>query len=429
MASTVRVGLQIEALSPLTFGARRGTTGNFVDTLEYVPGTALRGAVAARYLREFGDASDEQFQEIFLRGGVLFANLYPVSEADQSIPYVLPATAYACKAHKEAHGVSDILIRASALRMDEERSDQTLLDEITKCHRCRQTAHQLRGFYEKRMGNPTEYGKVEVNKRHLAHVGINRKTQASERGFFYTRQVINEAKRKREENGSGFVPQTFSGELIVSNALAEFLTTGLLAEGTVLRVGESRTRGLGKVQVSRATQVEAETESAIRARLTEFNGQFSRQSRASSAGAYVALTLQSDAILTDAFMRPKLSIDAHDVRRAIGDDLDANLITIDSMTLVYSNAATRLVQSWNMASGYPKADDLAISAGGVFLFQIPDSLWSVPSELEGADADKLARLLKRLQELGLGKRRSEGFGRVKVCDSFHWEVPELWQAT
>ena len=423
MENTVRIRLQIEALSPLTFGTRRGTTGNFVDTLDYVPGSALRGAAAARYLHEFGDANEPRFQDVFLRGGVLFSNLYPVSGPDVAMSYALPATAYACKAHKEKHGVSDILTRAAALQIGGDNFDSGLLGGITTCKQCGHPSHRLPGLYEKRSDVP-RYNLTEVHQRHLTHVGINRQRQAAEKGFLYAQQVINES--RREADGDPFFPQIFSGELIVSKDQTAFVKSELLVEAAALRVGESRTRGLGKIQIRKCEILETDSESMIRTRLIEFNRRFAEQLR--SPGRYVAVTLQSDAILIDALMRPMSSLHAEHIRRAIGHHPHASQITPETVQLVYSNASARLLQTWNVASGYPKPDELGTVMGSVFLFRIAEDLWQAPSETEGTEADTLAHLLKDLQQHGLGTRRSEGFGRVTVCDPFHWEVDELWQA-
>ena len=74
------------------------------------------------------------------------------------------------------------------------------------------------------------------------------------------------------------------------------------------------------------------------------------------------------------------------------------------------------VSGWNAALGLPKEDDRAIAAGSVFFF-----------EYLGDNPDSLSQRLKCLESAGLGERRSEGFGRVIVCDPFHWEVNELWK--
>jgi len=424
MAETLRVQLQLESLSPLAFGARRGTASSFVDTLDYIPGSSLRGAVAARFLREIANADDERFRKIFIEGDALFANLYPVSDTeisqdgDQkeiSISRVLPSTAYACKAYKEKHGVKDILMRAAALKLMEPESNATLLDEILLCSRCHQAAHRLVGFYEKPLSRPSAYDIVEVNKRYLTHVGINRKKQAAERGFLFAQQVINEA--RREDGSDRFMPQLFSGELIVAKTQAEFLTGKLLAEGTELRMGESRTRGLGRVRVKQRNLATADTVEKVKERIVKFNQRFSTHDLSSTDRRFIVLTLQSDAVLTDEFMRPKTSLGASDIQSALDGEPGAELMTPTALRLVYANAGTRLAQTWNVASGYPKPDDITIRTGSVFLFEVT----------EGRVED-MAAPLTALQECGVGKRRSEGFGRVSICDSFHLEVENLWLA-
>lgn len=414
MGETLRVRLQLEALSPIAFGARRGTTSSFVDTLDYVPGTSLRGALAARFLREFANADDERFRKVFLEGEVLFANLYPLSDGE--ISWVLPATAHACKAYKERHGVKDILIRAAALKLMKPGSCEALLDEILFCSHCPQgwqAVKLLTGFYEKPLSRPATYATVEVHKRHLTHVGINRKKQSAEEGFLFAQQVINEA--RRDSDSRSFSPQLFSGELIANKSQAEFLTHELLANGTDFRMGESRTRGLGRVRVRECKVVNADTEDDVKARIVQFNRKFSE--RFSSDRIFISLTLQSDTMLTDEFMRPSSTLAASDLRRAVGDDPGARSITPNSLRPVYANAGKRLVQTWNVTSGYPKPDDVAITMGSVFLFEVTEGT-----------AEELAAPLLILQEHGIGKRRIEGFGRVTVCDPFHLEVEDLWRA-
>jgi len=57
----------------------------------------------------------------------------------------------------------------------------------------------------------------------------------------------------------------------------------------------------------------------------------------------------------------------------------------------------------------PKVTELAVQAGAVFLYQMEKA------------ADWTTRL-ERLEEQGVGSRRAEGFGRVLVCDPFHYEA-------
>jgi CRISPR-associated protein Csx10 len=414
-----RIRLCVEAVSPLAFGARRGTTSNFVDTLDYIPGTTIRGAVASRYLSEIGPASDARFKETFIAGGLLFPNLYP-ARSNPSLP--LPLTARTCKAHPGfltdaagsstdlVHGVGDALIRSAAFKVSRV---YRLLSERAGCAICGRPADRFSGVYEKLDSDPSRYGRVEVQKRHLTHVGINRSRQAAEAGFLFAQQVINEAYRSARDQE--FQAQLFSGDLIGHDAYEEFVLKELLPTKTVLRLGESRTRGLGMVRVVGCEVVETQSPAAISQQTKMLNEKLSVLHSSLSGRSFFSVTLLSDAILTDAFLRPKPLLDADDLGGAIPPAEGLGSVA-EGLEPVYASTATRLVQSWNIASGYPKPDDLALIKGSVFLFEAADGL-----------SPELLAFLALLQERGVGRRRTEGFGRLSVSDSFHLEVDELWQ--
>ena len=59
----------------------------------------------------------------------------------------------------------------------------------------------------------------------------------------------------------------------------------------------------------------------------------------------------------------------------------------------------------------PKADDLAVTMGSVFVFGLDRPL----------DAETAAKFLA-MQEGGIGARRREGFGQLVVASPFHYEM-------
>ncbi len=70
--------------------------------------------------------------------------------------------------------------------------------------------------------------------------------------------------------------------------------------------------------------------------------------------------------------------------------------------------------SWNNLWRLPKADDLALSMGSVFVLGT-----------NRAANDNLYQTLFRLQLNGLGERRTEGFGQLLIANPFHWEVQNV----
>ena len=65
---------------------------------------------------------------------------------------------------------------------------------------------------------------------------------------------------------------------------------------------------------------------------------------------------------------------------------------------------TGKLEGYNIINGVRKVDELIFSRGSVFTFEVDN----YESEL---------MFLKEIEEKGLGLRKNEGFGRVKICSS------------
>lgn len=65
--------ISIELKSAVVFSSRSGDS-TLTGSLSYIPGSSLLGALASRYLKEYG--KDEEFSRLFLRGALSFQNLY-----------------------------------------------------------------------------------------------------------------------------------------------------------------------------------------------------------------------------------------------------------------------------------------------------------------------------------------------------------------
>jgi len=173
----------------------------------------------------------------------------------------------------------------------------------------------------------------------------------------------------------------------------------------MVRLGNNRTRGFGRVVLDiRESEEEDAEELAQRAKA--FDTMLREEARqagiATPHAFYLPLTLISDAILYDRLLRYRLQVTSDYLTRAWG---------IQEAKLVYHNAGRRLVSGWSNLWGLPKADEWAIAMGSVFLFGLPSE----------PDFSTLARM----QSEGIGARRSEGFGQVRVAESFHQEVNPL----
>lgn len=169
-----------------------------------------------------------------------------------------------------------------------------------------------------------------------------------------------------------------------------------------MRLGNNCSRGFGRVAIlTRA--VEAEPVSALAKRARAFDAQLKAQAGAWARHAfYLPVTLMSDAILYDDLLRHQLVLTPATLRAGAG---------VPAADLVYQNAGRELTPGWNRLWGLPRADEWAIAMGSVFLF-------GLPAEPDFAE-------LAAWEQAGVGERRREGFGRLRVADPFHQEIKPL----
>lgn len=143
-------------------------------------------------------------------------------------------------------------------------------------------------------------------------------------------------------------------------------------------------------------------------RLEQFNQWLRNENNAIGEDIFFTVGLDSDMILQDEYLRYPTCLEPSHLAAELppgSSERDA----LSKAVLVASSAAVRTIGGWNHKAGLPKADELAISMGSVFLYQVPSGR-----------KDDLIPALKALEENGVGIRKNEGFGVVYICDPFHW---------
>lgn len=391
------------ALTPLSF--RAGRSPSETATLEYIPGSALLGSlVNAHCLLRNKPAELEAF---LFQPGVRLGNLYPASSPEETEPseekpdaalpvYPLPATAHRCKRF-DHHGMHDHLCRWTIFALSD-HTDFELLEQVRYCGYangqaapCREERIHRPGFY-RRGATADEWRSPAARQMLRMRTGINRATGTVQEAILFSRSVLAEGSR-------------FWGVLQVDEAIHEAFEAFVQEAGQagLIRVGNNRTRGLGKLAV-KLQVFEPDTTEQMQARLQAFNAKFQPMIPDGLArhAYYLPLTLTSDAILLDRLLRH---------RPTISDAYLAEQWGIAGTELVYSNVQRRRVMGWNSLWRLPKPDELALAMGSVFLFGLPAE----------PDDRLLAKLLK-MQTAGIGIRRREGFGQLLVASPFHWEV-------
>lgn len=400
--------VRITDQGPLSFRAGRETTS--AATLDYVPGSALLGGLAASHAQLRQDAA--QFTRFFMSPSSSFGNLYPSSFAHDDLAgnldpvYPLPSTALSCKRasgfkldeedpkNEPHHGVFDGLIPWTLFALSHQTQAEVLAP-FKACPVCQKPLDRFAGFYRRDPYDAEAMGTARVSHGLRTRTGINRATGIVQQGILYSREVL------RSEMG-------FWGTIALADDLAEeFYQFVQEANASgLLRLGNNRTRGFGQVTLALDPVDDSEAIQTLETHVEAFDAKLRRQ--AQDAGVetphqlYVPLTLISDAILFDRLLRHRTAITPGDLEERWG---------IASAELVYQNSRSQRVMGWNDLWRLPKPDDLAITMGSVFVFGL-----SVPL------TDDLLQTLWRMQTEGIGARRREGFGQFRIASPFHWEV-------
>lgn len=397
----VELSLTLCVQSPLVLHQNRASA-QFAPALDYIPGSTLRGALASLYLQ--GDSTraySSDFQDLFLNDLVLYPDLLPATNPDEPCRLV-PATAWACKRFGDSHAasVTDTLLR---LELADELREQTRpdwhspLQEIDTCPVCAyeynatpetRPRERMDARYASSLDPTFRSKKVELG----LHMGtaVDRATGAVAAGMLFSQQAIADGQR-------------FSGRLRLHQEDAtrlEDLLRELAPEKTSLHVGYGRSRGLGHVRLESWRSI-GQHNPPLAQRWQDFNlavhKLWHRYRVSNPSYLFFSLTLNSHLALQDSMGRPVLE----------------QILTAD-LGLPWANWGRRTLSAvafsgWNAAWGLPKTDTWALARGSVLLGRV---------SVQDKDAT-LARLAE-LETMGAGERRSEGLGRLRVCDEFHY---------
>lgn len=371
--------LSARLLSALMVQENRQT--NTPRGLPYLPGSSLRGAVAAQYLRTGGRPGDDGFRNIFLEDPVSFPDLLPCKGSEQSVK-PLPTTVLTCKRapgfiRAGGHGFRDSLALHAAAEIQGHP-----LNAGVVCQNCQHELIPATGFWNGEVADPERFEPVLV---YQPHTGIDRHTGAVAASNFYITQGI--AGSCKGSDGE-LCRQYLAGGLFLDENQHEILSK-IFSEP--IFAGADRTRGMGEMQISlkKATPPELDLESwdnDFRKKLGQLTD------KEIPSGLYFSLGFASHAIFVDRFLRPSLEVP----------------LDLPGLTLVTAVIRKHRVRGWQSSWHLPKPEDTAIGRGSVYLFRYTGD------ELQG-----LKDLLKNLVICGAGLRRAEGFGRVTVSDPAH----------
>ena len=400
----VELSLTLETLSPLSLHRDRASA-QFTPTLDYIPGSALRGALASRYLQ--GDAAraqDADFQALFLADQVQYPDLLPASNA--GAPWrLVPRNAWACKRYGAEHkdSVTDMLLRLAlteALRRQGGPDWLAPQRDVEDCLTCgalydapreNRPRDRLGAVYGVAL-DPT-FEARKVNLRLLTGTAVDRATGAVASGLLFSQEVV--------DKGSYFSTGMMRLADTEAARLQALLTETWAPPGAHLYLGHGRSRGLGHVRVWDWRSADPPSPS-LEERWREFNQTARKLWKSYGAdplpGPCFSLTLLSHLALHDDGGQPVL------------DQITPAHLGLPWVTdWGWRSLAAVAIAGWNAAWGLPKADTWALRRGSVLFGCV------APQDEEAT----LARLAE-LEVHGAGDRRAEGLGQLRACDEFHY---------
>ncbi|HDQ73754.1 MAG TPA: hypothetical protein ENN19_16895 [Chloroflexi bacterium] len=385
---TTEMTLSLRLLSPLALHRTRAGV-QYVETLDYIPGTALRGALAEAYLAQHGEP-DRVFEALFLSEQVRYGDLWPTIEDGPTT--LIPATAQACKRHGLQHKNSfrDSLLDALSSHPADDRCPHP---------RCGEPLDKAGGGY---LWDIQTVARLQPRSRLRVSTAIERSTGAIAREMLFTQHTLT-GNLKDNSKKDLF----FQGTLRLTDPTLRDELALLLNAGKLLFLGSGRSRGLGEVEID--SWQETTTDDSLSERWRRFN-EVAQRAGGDPDKRYFSLTLLSRLALRDELLRPVLSQISprhfglsNGVEWACYPDSSRPVRFVDRV----------MVAGWNAAMGLPKTDTVALARGSVLLF------WCAPSQEEAV----LARL-KEIEAEGVGERRNEGFGQIAVCYPIH---NECWE--
>jgi len=401
------IDVTITALSPLAFSERKPGE-QYRNSLPFVPGAALYGALGALCY------SSERFAAIRCH------NAYPLQPkhrepATQARP--VPITAVQPKGQDE--GIPrDSLVE----RVCWERQQPPALIYAPTAQDGRPWEGAGKGFYT--LTGRKGFTKHSVPQRVLTRVAINRTTGTAEDQRLYSPLVLSEVVRDKGEDGEkdkgegkdkpedNVYPTVFRGTVVLPDGDEEALKK---LRG-ITHVGGRQTSGLGRISVTaergpadNAAAI-AEQVPAIKKRVADLTTLFQAQAQRYKAlggeawdipdGTIFTVNLLADAILVEDGWLPTHTLSPAMLQQA------ARIAT--PLRLVRAFTGSTIIAGWSTLWQRPKATAPGVTMGSLFVFQ-------AEKPLEEADYEALARL----QIDGIGERRQEGYGQIRICDEFH----------
>lgn len=392
--------VEISLQSSLMIGTDREST-LYNQTRDYIPGAALRGALAGRMLSA---KAEGDFEALFGEPVTepIFDNLYPSRSGSQTYPLLLSVRT--CKYYPgfksqegEHHGVGDILIRQAVFEamLDDQVNLPCLYRPL--CPECHSDVKWLGGYYEVTAG---QYGRTTTPVRRISRTAIDRWRQTAAERLLYTLETV-------EPGTQGQPPLLFRGAILCNGAQGAILERWL---PRVKRIGGGRSRGLGNVQVQLLSEAD-DSLPGLRERLEEFDAAVRTEWRFYQRVAGVEPLADDVRFFSVDLLAPAFL--THHGLPATRPALAELELPVESLQLWRAISQQSVIGGWHMGGRLPRRTALATAMGSVFMYRA-----------KGLSFDDLEDGLQKLENKGLGEERARGFGQVLISSPIHYQ-PEV----
>lgn len=346
----IAVTFNIRLLQPLLVTQPGSDDETGARSSDYIPGSVLRNALAARYIRSgkpTDPAADPNCRRLFFSETTRFLNALPLINGQPAL--LVPLSWYVSKKDQADFGAG----RSASIQARDIALDPALLDGLTDA---RPFAREGKFCAP---DQTDERGALIVDVAREVAIHIQRKNQrllqTKTDTQVYTYQALSAG-------------QLFSGAIVVPDAETADMLRDLLT-GLEMSIGGSRTAGYGRVRFEEVIVQD-------HWRGYEWPGE-------KEDGKLTVVTLLSDAI----------------VRDPLTGQYCEDLTPIFHARPVAMYRRTRLVGGFNRKWSLPGTQAYVIQAGSVFVYD--------RTAISNHDLERAARE-------GIGERRCDGFGHIAV---------------
>jgi CRISPR-associated protein Csx10 len=390
---------RLRLLSPTCVALRPEGVGQIAGTHSYLPGSAVRGALAGLWLRggRRVDLTSERraaFDHIFLNPEVRFGCAWPYAHNRDT--QVVPLSAWSQKRDggwrgDRKKGVKDVL--ADLLRAEHTQQPPTDLDDLDR-------------YSGEFVSYDVDWRDLTPRRRLITRTAItppdpdgppSREVVADGRLF-----SIEALEAGQEFSGVVSGPDGPIADLTAVLDAAAAPEPGAMVPVTL---GQARSRGLGHAVLVEVDSPWAPEEPRDPDALLAQARRFTERAGGNPATTYyLPITLESDALLRDRFRIPCTSGEPGETLWRVDPPPPATMI------LALAVQTTRWVGGWDILLGAPREAQLAVQQGSIWVYSVPTN--DVPAAIAW---------WLTAERRGIGERTTEGFGQVQLLHPLHLE--------